>query len=144
VPQIKIVAGFVSDVPRTAVGRFTFRIGAEATSVSMTVLPVPPFASNEYVALAVTPGFLPGSSCVALAYRNVGQRAPAHPASRVTASVGILLALMGIINLVFLSGGAPLIVLSLSCVGAGLVGFIRIRSIAKARRLLAEWKPLDP
>lgn len=111
----------------------------------MTVLPVPPFASNEYVALAVTPGFLSGSNYVALAYRNVGQRASAHPASLIPASVAILLGLMGVANLVFLSGaGAPLIVLSIACTGAGLAGFARVRNILKARRLLAEWKPLDP
>lgn len=150
--QIKIVSGFVTDVPKTTLspgnyGSFTFRIGVAGTLVRMTVLPVPPFESNDYVALAVSPAFLNGSSYVGLAYRNIGHRAPAHPASLLPASVGILLGFMGLMGIVSLAlpsaPEAPLTALSLACLGAGVAGFVRFRNIKIARRLLAEWKPND-
>jgi hypothetical protein len=110
----------------------------------MSALTVPPFESNEYIAVVVRRAMVPGSHYIALAYRRLGLRAPAHAASLVLPSWGILLGFMGALNFILFPAPSPVLVAaSLLASLFGIAGIVRLIGSLKARRLLAAWGPPD-
>jgi hypothetical protein len=144
VPQVEIVAGFVSDVPPQARYSFTFSIGIPPKTVSMNSLGEPPFESNEYIAVAIRQSRLSTWQYTALAYRRLGLAAPAHIVSPLFPGSSILIGLMGLVNLArFRSLDAQFVMLSVVAIGVGVVGALTLRSTLLARRTLAAWQPPD-
>jgi hypothetical protein len=138
---VTIIFGIAQDVHSVSRYSFSFRIGQPPVSVSMNVVGNPPFSSNEYIAVAVKRRIV-GTGFVALAYRRVGQRAPAHMASPVPAVTAIAVAVAGVSTWARASGPTNQIIgIYLAAVFVGVASATRLRGMWKAKYLLSNWEP---